>query len=311
MNLNSVQSALRSLLRGAGQVVFQNNAWSGLLILIGVAVGATPIVAAGAAVGLIVSTLSGWAFRSDEGGKDAEDGLHGFNGMLIGCALPTFFADGPEMWFLLILGAALSPGLRYCLNHIMSPFGINSLTFPFVMTTWIILLASYWIGGLHPISPVEDVAVNMSPDSIDLSWRTLLDGWLKGISEIFLIDSTVAGAIILVALAVSCWRAALWATIGAVLVMPVALLLGAPCHDMTLGLFGFSPALTAIALATVFRSSSRLTTALTVVAIVVTLFIQLAMAACFTLWNLPVLTAPFCVGTWLFLLAKRPSNTDS
>lgn len=295
---------MRALLRGAGQVVFQNNAWSGLLILLGVTVGAclssTPAVALGAVVGLIVATISGWAFRSDDAEEATCDGLHGFNGMLIGCAMPTFLADSVAMWVMLIMASALSPGLRYALNRIMSSVGISSLTFPFVVTTWIILLASRWLGALPPISAVSDAAVNMSPESVDLTWRTLLDGWLRGISEIFLIDSTLGGAIILAALAVGSWRAALWATIGAVLVMPVALLLGAPVEDMNLGLFGFNPALTAIALATVFRPFKRYNKLLTLAAIVVTFFMQLAMATCFTTWNLPVLTAPFCIVTWLF-----------
>ncbi|MBR6831342.1 MAG: urea transporter, partial [Tidjanibacter sp.] len=52
------------LLRGAGQVMFQNNAWTGLFFLAGIFYGAvsggTPLVAWGALLGLVVSTMTGY-----------------------------------------------------------------------------------------------------------------------------------------------------------------------------------------------------------------------------------------------------------
>ncbi|MBR4148769.1 MAG: urea transporter, partial [Rikenellaceae bacterium] len=64
---------LRIFLRGAGQVMFQPSAWTGLLFIIGIFWGAytshTPEVAWGALLGLFVSTLTGYLIDmpSDDG----------------------------------------------------------------------------------------------------------------------------------------------------------------------------------------------------------------------------------------------------
>ncbi|MDE6109844.1 MAG: urea transporter, partial [Muribaculaceae bacterium] len=84
-----------TMLRGAGQVMFQNNVWTGLLFIIGIFIGAyienMPEVAWGALVGLVVSTFAGYIFGLPE--SDGDQGLWGFNGILVGCALPTFRAN--------------------------------------------------------------------------------------------------------------------------------------------------------------------------------------------------------------------------
>ena len=83
---------LRIVLRGAGQVMFQPSAWSGLFFMVGIFWGAysshTPEVAWGAVLGLLVSTLTGYWI--DMPSEDGRQGLWGFNGVLVGCAFPTF-----------------------------------------------------------------------------------------------------------------------------------------------------------------------------------------------------------------------------
>ena len=89
---------LRIVLRGAGQVMFQPSAWSGLFFMAGIFWGAysshTPEVAWGAVLGLLVSTLTGYWI--DMPSEDGRQGLWGFNGVLVGCAFPTFL--GNTVW---------------------------------------------------------------------------------------------------------------------------------------------------------------------------------------------------------------------
>lgn len=79
------------LLRGAGQVMFQRNAWTGLLFLCGIFWGAYAgghgAVAWGALLGLVAATAAGSVLRLPQ--RDGDDGLWGFNGILVGCAFPT------------------------------------------------------------------------------------------------------------------------------------------------------------------------------------------------------------------------------
>lgn len=71
--------------------------------------------------------------------------------------------------------------------------------------------------------------------------------------------------------------------------------------------------LTGIAIGSVFyKTTNWKIAALTVLAIVITVFVQAAMNAFFKPWGLATLTGPFCITTWLFLLpAYKLSNIFS
>lgn len=86
---------LKIVFRGTGQVMFQNNAWTGFFFLAGIFYGSyasgNGIVGWGALVAIIVSTITGYLLKNPT--KDGLSGLWGFNGVLVGCALPTFLGN--------------------------------------------------------------------------------------------------------------------------------------------------------------------------------------------------------------------------
>lgn len=307
------------LLRGAAQVMFQNSAWTGLLFLIGIFWGSYQeglgLVAWGALLGLVVSTVTGYLL-----GLPADDGAHGlwgFNGILVGCAFPTFLGNTVWMWLALVLCAALTTWVRTGLNRVMAPWKVNSFTFPFVLCTWIFLLAARAMHGLPP--------VHMSDPMLPAAFTTMghfgfvdwLVWWLKGIAQVFLINSWVTGLFFLVGLAVSNLWAALWAAVGSAVALCIALVLGASGTDVSGGLYSFSAVLTAIALATVFYKPNLRSAVWALLSICVTVFIQAGMNMLLAPVGLATLTAPFCIATWLFLLplirfdtAEQVDHTD-
>ncbi len=297
MDSKRLGKALLSLLNGAGQVMFQRDALAGALFLAGIFWGAfecgTPQVAWGAVLGLAVSTLAGvLAFRR-RGESDGVQGLWGFNGILVGCALPTFLADTAAMWIALIIGAMLAPLARAALDRLLKPLGIGSLTFPFVLLTWALLLCLAASGAVPPAE-----AAPAAPTCARLSAATLAEGWLKGVSQVFLINSAITGALFLAGLAVSDLRAAI--AIGA------AVLFNGEPRAIADGLYGFNPALTGIAIGSVFTIGRRPAWP-AIAAIIATLPFQAAVGALAGWAGLPTLTAPFCLTTWIFIIiARRP-----
>src|SRR5512136_1219578 len=89
---NAVVRFIDVNLRGSGQVMFQNNPLTGLLFLAGIFWGSytagMPQVGIGALLALVVATLTAMAINVDN--KSLRIGLYGFNGILVGAALPTF-----------------------------------------------------------------------------------------------------------------------------------------------------------------------------------------------------------------------------
>lgn len=303
---------VREMIYGAGQVMFQENGYTGLLIILGIFWGSYEtghyLVGWGALIGLIVSTIVGHITCLPR--EEGRQGLWGFNGILVGCAFPTFLGSSLYMWLALIICAALSTWARTALNNLLRPLKINSLTFPFIITTWIFLLASRQMKGLPPdgLATPELAttyrALFLSTDIAyhDLHISTLLATWLRNIGQVFLIDSWITGLFFLIALAISHRWAAIWAGVASAIAILVGALWHAPAGAVVNGLYGYSAVLTGIALGCTFYRPGLLSAIWAIFGIVTTVFVQAAMDSLFLPLGLPALTAPFCITTWLFLL---------
>lgn len=306
MTRENLTLALRSTLRGSGQVMFQQSAWTGLLFLAGIFWGAyechTPEVAWGAVIGLAASTLAGYILSPSR--TAGEDGLWGFNGILVGCAFPTFLTPGWQMWTALVFCAMLTTWVRTGLNNVMAPWKVNSLTFPFVLLTWIFLLASRMMTGIAPDGLSAPALTPHVTESLSTAPVDLVIYWLKGVSQVFLINSWVTGVLFLIGLALCSRWAAFWGAAGSAISLVTAIAFGADAADISAGLFGFSPVLTGIALGCTFYQPSWRSALWTVAGVVATVFIQAGMDAFVTPLGIPTLTGPFCVATWLFLLPQ-------
>ncbi len=294
----------RTVARGVGQVMFQDSAWTGLLFLIGIFWGAyiekSPLVAWGALVGVIVSTLTGYlSGLKDETGAQ---GLWGFNGVLVGCAFPTFLGNTVWMWLGLIFCSALTTWVRNAFNNVTGKWGVSSFTFPFVFCTWCFLLAARQFHGMPDTGMSTPEIIYDASSKIDLSFGSLVIYWLKGIAQVFLINSWVTGIFFLIGLALCSVRAAVWAAIASAISLLIAICFQAPGASVAEGLYGFSAVLTGIALGATFCRFTWQTAVWSVCGIIATVFIQAGMNSFMAPLGLATLTGPFCIGTWLFLL---------
>lgn len=290
--------------KGAGQVMFQGNIWTGIFFLAGIFYGSyetgNPAVAWGAVVGLFMSTITGYLLRYPA--EKGTDGLWGFNGILVGCALPTFLGNVPLMWLAIVIFSSMTTWVMVGLNNLLAPYKVSSFTFPFVLTTWFILLAARIMHGLPDSGLGTPEIPGAFSATINANFLDLVIYWLKGIAQVFLINSWVTGILFLIGLFISSRWAALWAAIGSALALAVAILYQCNGSDIANGLFGFSPVLTAIALGTTFYHVNWRTAIWSLLGIFATVFIQAGMDTFFEPMGIPTLTGPFCLATWLFLL---------
>lgn len=295
----------RTVLRGVGQVMFQDSMWTGLLFFIGIFWGAYAegfgVVAWGALVGVVVSTLAGYFLNLPD--DNGAQGLWGFNGVLVGCAFPTFMANTIWMWLALILCAAMTTWVRTALNKVFAPYNVSSFTFPFVLCTWFFLLAARYMHGMAPEFEATPAMALETVGHLDMSFGDLVIYWLKGVAQVFLINNWVTGICFLVGLALCSWRASLWAAIASAVSLFTIIVWQGPAADIANGLYGFSAVLTGIALGSTFcRSNDWRTWIWALLGIIATVFIQAGMNAAFAPIGLATLTGPFCIGTWLFLM---------
>ncbi|MEW2357544.1 urea transporter [Spirillospora sp. NPDC029432] len=124
---------------GVGQVFFQDEWYVGLIFLIGLAV-ASRIVAAAAAVSSLIGLLVGWWLGAQA--ADLGAGLYGYNSVLTGIALTgTFLALTPVGAVYAAIGAASAAALTAGITVLFDTVGGHTLTWPFVLVTWVFLAA--------------------------------------------------------------------------------------------------------------------------------------------------------------------------
>ncbi len=279
--------------------MLQDKVTTGLLFLAGIWAGSCGFggpghiaVFVGAVSALIMITI-GSSVTTRYG-----NGLLGFNAVLVGCAAYTFFSVDLPSWHF-VAAVFLTLPVKWLLDVVFTRAGMSSLTLPFILVTWLLLYAGPEFGASTYVS---ESIVSVPP----LSVGSVLMAWLKGISQVFLIDSWVAGVLMLIGLLMAGRRVALWAMTGSAVGMVVAAVCGCGWSEIAQGLWGFSPVLTAIAVGATFRQAgaSWKWDAVAVIAVVLTVFVQWLIAPLLAAAGLPVLTLPFCLVTWFVLLAR-------
>lgn len=299
-----VRVFIDSVLRGSGQVVFMDHPGCGGLHFVALAWGAwaggtTLAVVVGAGVGTAVATLAAGLMRLDPQATRA--GLYGFNGLLVGAALPTFLAHTPGLWALLVVACAASTAVTQGLQRGLARWQLPGLTFPFILTTWLALWAASWL-GLPVLATAEGAAAPGLVEAVGpLGW---VHAALVSVGQVFFVNDAAAGALFLLALAVASRRAALAAAGGAWLAVAAAQLLGAEPGAVAQGLWGYPAVLSAVAVGAVFRPRSARTLWLAAAATLLTVLVQGAVFRLAVAVGLPPLTFAFVLVTWVFLLAR-------
>lgn len=299
---NPVLGFVDAVLRGVGQVMFQNNTFTGLLFLIGIFVNSW-VFGIAAIVGTVVSTATAMLLGVD--GSLVRSGLYGFNGTLVGIAFAFYLQPQPLVWVYIVFGSAMSTVVMATLMNVLGTWQTPALTAPFVFTTWFFLLASPQFAGLHATSLLPTAALPKALTATGVpTVATFYDGFFKGPAEVFFQDNVITGAIFLIAILVSSRISCVAAVLGSVLGILVGLGMGAAEPSVRLGLYGYNPVLTAIALGGFFYVLDWKSYLYALLGTIVTVVVFAAVVVGLTPLGAPALTAPFVFTTWLFILAK-------
>ena len=310
-NLTVANSAIRFIdvtLRGCAQVMFQNNPLTGLIFFIAIFIAAygegNPTAAYGCVLGTVIATFTGM-FVHDRTSWLA--GLYGYNGCLVGVALPTFLAATPQLWGSIIIGSIVSVIATVSIADILKTWKVAALTAPFVLTSWVVLLASYAFTGLEASGlPVPDLPYPLINEPAESLFNThFFPTILNGISEVYLFSSVAAGGLFVVGLAVASRWAAIFAIGGSILAAVTAFMLSADTTSTGSGLYAFSAVLTAIALGSSFNKTSWRLLGYTFIGVIFRVFVQGAMNSLLAPFGIPTLTMPFVLASWLFLVPNQ------
>mmetsp|Transcript_126242 Transcript_126242/g.188388 ORF Transcript_126242/g.188388 Transcript_126242/m.188388 type:complete len:379 (+) Transcript_126242:11-1147(+) len=286
------------LLRGVGQVVLMNNSITGLFILIGLFYANWWISLCGV-IGLCASTLT--AILCGFNAASIRDGLHGYNGLLVGLALATFCETYDYLVIIpiLITSAMTSVFLAY---H-TEVFSVPACTLPFCFATSLLLLGSYSLSyfsfpniGTYLIQAPTDPYRGFEPE---LFFKSIL----TGTSQIFVASNYWTGLLILIGICFCSRISAVMCAFGSMVGLCFAFGMGVDRSSIYFGLWGYSAALSAICIGGMFFKFSISSFLYSFVCCIGTCIFHAALVTVFAPWGIPVLTFPFNFGVLLFLVA--------
>lgn len=295
--LDKFSSSISASLKGFSQVLLVGNTFSGCLILLGITLH-SPILGLMAFLSSLVGTITGKYCGGDH--HMIQQGIYGFNSVLCGIAA-ILFLHGDKRWFIALFAAAIAALLMVILSKVLNKWRIPVLTIPFVFVTWIGLLAAYRFDNIY----MDPDFVISSPALWNLQTEgtpTLLIGLIKGIGEVFVIDSLWAGSLILVALFWAGWRFGVYAIIGAFVSWLTAYFIGADSQSLNLGLYNYNAVLTIISVSLVYGEKRLL---IGIIAATLTVPVTAGLELLLDPLGLPALTFPFILCSWLFIGARK------
>ena len=250
--------------RGVGQVMFQNNALSGGLMLVGVLLNSWQMALL-AVAGNIVGTLTAYLFGYSR--EDIENGLYGFNGTLVGIAIGVFMSITLPSLLLLIVVSCLS-------TWIVRLFSLSVWILLFVCSCWFpsLLLKSENTAGTQAFAFLQSFSLNIG--------QVMFQG-----------GAVLTGLFFLLGILVNSRVNAVYTVLGALLPIPVALLAGVESAVLNAGLMGYNGVLCAIALGDKTWSGG----VYAVFSVLLSVFLHLLGMDV----GITTLTAPFVFSVWI------------
>ncbi|XP_054253221.1 urea transporter 2-like [Indicator indicator] len=295
------------ILRGTSQVMFVNNPFSGLIILVGLFIQSPWWMLTGC-TGMIVSTLTALALSQDRSAIAA--GLHGYNGILVGLLMAVFSDKGDYYWWLLPPVAIISmacPVLSSALGSILSKWDLPVFTLPFNIAVTLYLAATGHYNPFFPTTLIKPMASvpNITWSAINVP--LLLQSIPVGVGQVYGCENPWTGGIILVALLISSPLTCLHAAIGSAVGMFAALSIATPFDSIYAGLHNYNCTLACIAIGGMFYALTWQTHLLSLACALFCAYSGAGLANALSVLGLPLCTWPFCFSALLFLLIN-PDN---
>lgn len=290
---NVVPLPILVVFRGIGQVFFQENALTGLVFVVGIALS-SPIMAVGAVVGSALGALLAWVLKFDPTERDG--GIYGFNAALVGISTLFFFQPGLTCFVLLIAGCLVATLLTRSMRGYV-PF--PTYTTPFIVTAWVV----FFLGRALNAAPVEDYPTLLPNPTLPFH----VEATAHGIGQVMFQGSLWTGLLFLLGIGLSDGKHAALVLAGSIVGMllasyhltaasraldPERLIERSQFDNIALGLYGYNATLAPVALF-LWRKS------------LVPPLLGMALAVLLTelvpLFGVPALTAPFVLATWIVL----------
>ncbi len=295
------EGVLDSFLLSYSQILFSRDRWVGAMILAATALRRDLFFC-----GLIaVFLVNGFAFSLHLSKEAIRKGMFGYNGLLIGLALPSLFKINASLLVIFAMAAfattLVTAALQAALGYY---FNLPVLTLPFLIVMYLVLAAFPSIKGM--VWSAEWAAV----PAFGFSMAEMIETYFKSLGAIFFNPNMVSGVIIFVALLIFSRIATILSFVGyAIGVVLIRWVFHFPSEHLYLSI-GFNFILTAIAMGGIWFVPQATSLLFAGGAVLLCAIILAGTSNLFSVFGLPVLILPFNMTILILLYGMRQRIID-
>ena len=308
-----------AVINSYAQLFFSNDRVLAVLLL--VASFIDPFIGACGLFSLIVTLLfADWLGLSP---LYFRNGTYGFNSLMVGLAMGVYYQLDIHLLVMLVFISAFTLLLSVVIGTVLSKYNIPSLSLPFLIGVWIILLSIRTFSAVHlsersiyAINELYSIGgaglVNIYQQINNISLPPFIEVYIKSLGAIFFQYNLIAGALILMGLIFYSRIAFLLSLIGFTMGYLFYYLLNGEFTQLQYSYIGFNFILTAIALGGFFLIPSRKSFLLVIIVTPIIAILLSAATGIFAIYQLPIYSLPFNIAVILvlFVLNLRTAHKN-
>jgi len=243
-------------------------------------------------------------------------GYYGFNSLLVGLGLGIFFQPGPLLVLITIFSSILTLFLAVSCEGIIGKYALPYLSVPFVLSLWIVTLASrefqalglnergiYTLNDLYIIG--GHALVQMYDWWNQLPIHSSIRAYFLSLGAILFQYNMLTGILVAMGLLIYSRIAFTLSLIGFYTAYFFYMLIGAPFSEVSYSYIGFNYILTAIATGGYFIIPNKNSYLWVIFLIPLVAVMTMGLAGILAVFQLPVYSLPFNVISLLFLYVLK------
>ncbi len=244
------------------------------------------------------------------------NGSYSGSALMVGLVMGLYFSFGIKFFVVLFIAAIFTAILARAIGVVFSKYNLPILAFPFLLVTWLLLLALrsstgvtlsdtglflnnqlYSLGGIHLVQLYEKL------DALPLP--RVIDAYLKSLGAIYFQYNIISGFIIAIGLLVYSRIAFTLSVIGFASGYFFFQYFNGTAEPLNYNLIGFNYILAAISLGGFFIIPSKKSYLLAILIGPLIAVIHASLGGIFGYWQLPIYSLPFNLILLLMLLTLR------
>lgn len=254
---NLILEIFDAVLSGYAQIAFNDNSFSGLLVILATYYG-SPVQATISLWTTLIATITAMLIGVNRG--LIRCGLYGFSAALTGLAIPlTIFPGCPinaSMLLIAALAGVMNVLLTAALSEIFGKWNVSALSLPYCFTLLILIPGSLLFGNLS-VTRSAPTLFALTREAGSWTFAEFMTASLNGLAQVLWVEKPLSGILYLAALALASRIDVITSLVGALVGTATAIGLGLPKDAILIGLYGYNAVLLMKVMTRGFKLSGR------------------------------------------------------